>query len=735
MPTKLRVLILEDNAADAELELHELRRAGYDLEWKRVETEQEYLAQIDQGWEVILADCKLPEFNALRALELLRERDSGLPFIIVSGTIGEDKAVAAIKAGANDYIIKDRLARLGPAVERALRDAAEWRERKRAEVVLRERESKLETLFELLPIGVSILDAERKIIFMNSALERILEISKETLLRGDYENRTYLRPDRTPMPAEEYASVRAIAEQRAVHNVETGVVKEDGTIVWTSVSAVPVNYPDWKVVIVTDDITERKRAEEALRTSEAQLSNALQMARAGHWEYDVDRDTFTFNDNFYRIFRTTAAEMGGYQMSSADYARRFCYPEDAAVVGDETRAAIESSDPNHNRQIEHRILYADGEVGIITVRFFVIKDAHGRTVKTYGVNQDITERKRAEEALRQAEENFRRSMDESPVGICIVSDKGETLYANRAILDIYGYKDIEELNATPVKRRYTPESYFEFQLRKKKRTNKENYSSEYEISIIRKTGEIRHLQVFRKEVLWNGQIESQAIYRDISEHKKDEEKLRETLSNLSNALGGIIQVLSAATEKRDPYTAGHQKRVADLARAIGQEMGLAKERVEGLRLTGIIHDIGKISIPAEILSKPGSLTENEYKLIQEHPKIGHDILGGIKLSWPAGKTILQHHERMNGSGYPAGLKGDDILLEARILAVSDVVEAMASHRPYRSALGIEAALEEIDKNKGVLYDSDVAAACLKLFREKGFIFGVEVIHGLLQSQA
>jgi putative nucleotidyltransferase with HDIG domain len=191
---------------------------------------------------------------------------------------------------------------------------------------------------------------------------------------------------------------------------------------------------------------------------------------------------------------------------------------------------------------------------------------------------------------------------------------------------------------------------------------------------------------------------------------------------LRNALGGIIQVLSVTTEKRDPYTAGHQKRVADLARAIGQEMGLAVERVEGLRLAGTIHDIGKISIPAEILSKPTRLTKIEFNLIQVHPQVGYDILQNIDFSWPIAKMILQHHERMNGSGYPQGLKGENILLEARILAVSDVVEAMASYRPYRPALGIEAALEEIEKNKGVLYDPDVVSACLALFREKGFEF-------------
>jgi HD-GYP domain-containing protein (c-di-GMP phosphodiesterase class II) len=276
------------------------------------------------------------------------------------------------------------------------------------------------------------------------------------------------------------------------------------------------------------------------------------------------------------------------------------------------------------------------------------------------------------------------------------------------------------LRSTPIKKRYTPASYAEYQIRTKMRMNGENCPSEYEIGIIRKSGERRRIQVFRKEVLWNGRQQFQSIYQDITETKKLEEKLRESLSGLERAFSGIIRVLSTVSEKRDPYTAGHQTRVADLTRAIAQEMGLPPERVEGLRLAGTIHDIGKVSIPAEILSKPSRLTNIEFDMVKSHPQVGHDILCDVDFAWPLAEMVLQHHERMDGSGYPRGLKDENILLEARILAVADVVEAMASHRPYRPALGIEAALEEIEKNSGILYDSDVVSACLGLFREKGF---------------
>jgi putative two-component system response regulator len=198
--------------------------------------------------------------------------------------------------------------------------------------------------------------------------------------------------------------------------------------------------------------------------------------------------------------------------------------------------------------------------------------------------------------------------------------------------------------------------------------------------------------------------------------------LRDSMQKLRKALEGSIQAMALTLEMRDPYTAGHQQRVADLASSIAKELGFSEDRINGLYMAGVIHDLGKISIPAEILSKPGKISKIEFDLIKTHPKVGYDILEAIEFPWPIARMVLEHHERIDGSGYPSGLSGEELLLEAKIIGVADVVEAMASHRPYRPALGIEKALDEISENKGKLYDPDVVEACLKLFGEKRFRF-------------
>jgi putative nucleotidyltransferase with HDIG domain len=215
---------------------------------------------------------------------------------------------------------------------------------------------------------------------------------------------------------------------------------------------------------------------------------------------------------------------------------------------------------------------------------------------------------------------------------------------------------------------------------------------------------------------------NEKLKQDIVKRESAEAETQSTLAKLRRAMGGVIQAMALTVERRDPYTAGHQRRVSDLARGMATEMGLSNHQVDGIRMAGLIHDLGKICVPAEILSKPGGLTEIEHSLIKDHPQVGYEILKEIEFPWPVAKVVLQHHERMDGSGYPAGLAGEDIITEARTLAVADVVEAMASHRPYRPTLGREMALEEISKNRGILYDPDVVDACLKLLKEKDFKF-------------
>jgi len=201
-----------------------------------------------------------------------------------------------------------------------------------------------------------------------------------------------------------------------------------------------------------------------------------------------------------------------------------------------------------------------------------------------------------------------------------------------------------------------------------------------------------------------------------------DEKLNQTVMTLRAALGGTIHAMALTVEIRDPYTAGHQRRVSNLARAIATEMGLSKDQIEGVRIAGIVHDLGKISVPSEILSKPGEISLIEYSLINTHPQKGFEILESINFPWPIAQIVLQHHERLDGSGYPAGLKKDKILLEAQVLMVADVVEAMSSHRPYRPSRGNQSALEEIMKNRDILFNKDAVDACLKLFLNKGFKF-------------
>lgn len=206
------------------------------------------------------------------------------------------------------------------------------------------------------------------------------------------------------------------------------------------------------------------------------------------------------------------------------------------------------------------------------------------------------------------------------------------------------------------------------------------------------------------------------LYRDITERIKSELELEKDIGKLRNIIGNVIQAMAQTVEARDQYTAGHQRRVSHIARMFAKKMGLPGNEIEGIRTAGVIHDMGKISVPGEILSKPAFLSDIELSLIKQHPQVGYDICRNIDFPWPVAKIVLQHHERINGTGYPQQLSGDEILLEAKVIAVADVVEAMSSHRPYRPSLGMDKAIEEVNQNKGIFYDETVVDACVTLYK-------------------
>jgi PAS domain S-box-containing protein len=469
------------------------------------------------------------------------------------------------------------------------------------------------------------------------------------------------------------------------------------------------------------DITERKQTEELLKQGEAQYRLLADHIKYQVWLMDLNLKVSYISPSVERLLGYNLEELK--QLPLDKLLTETSFPTAMEFFKIEMAKAL-AAPPTYSLKslLELEFRCKDGRTLWTENTFSLIRDNNGKPVSILGEGRDITERKQMEYDLRASEINFRHSLDDSPLGVRISTIEGETIYANRAILNIYGYDSIEELEKTPIKERYTPESYAKFELRKEKRLRGEFGPSEYEISIVKKNGEISHLHVFRKEIFWNGRRQSQVIYQDITERRQAEEKLNETLENLRKSIRTTIQVLGTASETRDPYTAGHQKKVADLARAIATEMKLSHDTIEGIRMAGAIHDIGKISIPSEILCKPAKLTDLEFSLIKAHSQYSYEIMEDVEAPWPLADIVYQHHERINGSGYPQGLKGENILIEARILAVADVVEAMVSYRPYRPALGLEIALTEIEHNAGILYDRKVADACLKLFREEGFSF-------------
>lgn len=320
--------------------------------------------------------------------------------------------------------------------------------------------------------------------------------------------------------------------------------------------------------------------------------------------------------------------------------------------------------------------------------------------------------------VKESEQKYRHLYENALMGVGIINSDGMVLEANDALYRMLGTpgKPNDNLNLL--------------------RPNMDTVLSENLLEILKEKGEIENFELALnngsqndswinlslRPISHQNDVFMLATCNDITVRKTMETELQTSILNLENALAGTVHVVSAMVELRDPYTAGHQRRVAGLARAIAKEIGMDENTVDGIHLASIIHDLGKIAVPFEILGKPTALTATEFNLIKVHPEVGYEVLKGFAFPWPIADIVYQHHERLDGSGYPRGLKKDDILIEARILSVADVVEAIATHRPYRPALGITTALNEIRKYREIRYDLDIVDVCLKLFWEKNYKF-------------
>jgi PAS domain S-box-containing protein len=484
---------------------------------------------------------------------------------------------------------------------------------------------------------------------------------------------------------------------------------------------------------IARDITERKQAESQREVAlEALKKNEEMLRLITENMSDMIRVTNLQGVNLY--LSPSHFKSLGYSIEERVGKSSFdiVHPDDIERLikfFSESLASIQEGLPPSKRiSIEYRVRHADGHYIWLETVGDLLRDAQGKPTAIVESSRDISDRKRAEEGLRKSEHLHRIITDNIRDTVSLLDINFRATWINPSVTKTIGFT-LDELAQVPLEKQVTPDSMQRMQDLMLENITAENLADKNkELNV---TGEF---EFYRKngEIFWDEMNISLVrdtdgkpagfltVGRDITERKQAEEERKQSFERMRKALRATVQAISLTVEMKDPYTSGHQQRVADLARAIATEMGLSADRRDFIRTASTIHDIGKIAIPSEILSKPTKLTDLEFSLIKTHPQSGYDILKDIEFPWPVADVVLQHHERMDGSGYPQGLKGNDILLEARILAIADVVEAIASHRPYRAALGIDLALEEISKNKGILYDAAAVDACLKLFREKGY---------------
>ncbi len=562
--------------------------------------------------------------------------------------------------------------------------------------------------------------------------------------------------------------VRQVMAGINVPPIEHRIIRKDGGLRWVSDTIILFKDASGQLLSydgVIRDITERVEAAQAVRESEERFHSITASAQDAILMLDSEGNISCWNAAAEKIFGYPAQEAMGQPLHDLVAPERF---RDAYRKGF-GHFKKTGEGPVIGKTLELAGLRKDGTEFPLELSLSAVK--RNGLWNAIGIVRDITARKQAEEALHRANRSLKTlsagnlalvraaNEDELLQGITnIIVENGEYLHA------AVGYAENDpEKSITPIAWTGMNESHFWVQhpvwadieqgqipiaraIRSgttqicrdiasasvfkpwKDAALERGYVSNIVLPLSDGNNTFGGLSIYssetdafdEEEVRLLEELASDLTYGIMTLRARSEREQQAAI--LRQSLEQSIQTIAATVEARDPYTAGHQERVGELATAIAREMGLPEEQVNGVHLAAIIHDLGKIQIPAEILSKPGKLNDIEYMLIKTHPQAGYDILKDVRFPWPIADIILQHHEKLDGSGYPRGIKGEQILLESRILTVADIVEAMSSHRPYRPTLGIMAALSEVERGRGSVYDPAVADACLKLVTEKGFRF-------------
>jgi PAS domain S-box-containing protein len=759
MPDELKILMLEDEPVDAELAARALSKAGMNFTSRRVDTRQAFIAALQEFRpDLILADYRLPAFDGLAALVIAVEQAPDVPFIFVSGAMGEEFAIETLHQGAADYVLKDRLGKLAPAVARALQEARERRLRRRAEADLAESEERFRKLAESAQDALIILNQDGAITYWNGAATRMFGYtSAESLGQPMHE---LIAPARFyDAYRQGWGRFRETGQGPLIgHTMELAALRKTGEEfpIEISISSITIDGR-WHATGIVRDISERHRAE------------ALRRELAAIVEYSEDAIVGATVDGRITSWNNGAAKMYGYSADeTVGQAAKMLVPDGRKHEIDDLIEIL-----GKGRSVAHfetSRQCKDGRLIDVSLSLSPILDASGTVTGISTIARDITERKIAERALQRSNRFLRtlsrcnetlvHATEETELleDMCrvvveaggfpmawvgyVVNDPGKTIrpiaqFGERAAeyvatLDLT-WADSEEgqgptgravrSGQIQVARDIATEPGF---IPWRPLALDFGYRSSVALPLRTDHAVIGTLSIYAAEIGEFGEEEIGLLVElaadlafGIVTVRARAEQLK-SARKLEGALEDTIKAIATTIETRDPYTAGHQQRVSRLAAAIAGEMGLDETRVAGVERGAEIHDIGKIYVPAEILNRPGRLSEIEFSMIRTHPQVGYDIVKDIDFPWPVATMILQHHERLDGSGYPNGLKGDAISLEARILAVADVVEAMMNHRPYRAALGLDAAIAEIDRGSGLLFDPEVVAACTRLLRAGQF---------------